>query len=252
MKFLFLLWKHPVEPLGLMYISSVLKKAGHQTKAALIDHETQNYDNILKTVEEFNPDIIAGRVMTGGQNMFLDIIRKLKKKNNLFSLIGCIHPTFYPKEIESEGLDIISLGEAEDAIVELANNLDQGKDITKIQNLWVKQKGKIYKNDISHLVEDIDSIPFPDRELVYEHDLWKNEPIRHFVACRGCAYRCTYCFNNTMAKVYKDKGNWVRWRSVDSLIQEIKGVLENYGGEMVYFQDDIFIMNKPWLREFAQ
>ena len=50
----------------------------------------------------------------------------------------------------------------------------------------------------------------------------------------------------------RSKGKWVRWRSVDDVIQEIKEVITKYGGKFVYFQDDIFIMNRPWLKEFSE
>ena len=246
MKFLFLAWKHPVEPLGLLYISSTLKKHNHDTKIAIIGQ-----DDLDKVVSEFKPDVVAGSVMTGGQAEFLKITNGLKQKHNFLCLMGGSHPTFHPKVIEEAGLDVIAQGECEESIAEFADNLRDGKDITKIKNLWVKIDNKIYKNEIRELNENLDSLPFPDREVAYEHNIWKNEPIRHFIACRGCAYKCTYCFNSAIEKIYGGKGKWVRWRSVDNLIQEIKQVIEKYGGKVIYFQDDIFIMNRPWLEEFA-
>ncbi len=247
MKFLFLAWKHPVEPLGILYISSILKKYNHKTKIAVIGE-----DDLNQAVAAFGPDVIAGSVMTGGQTEFLKIINELKSKFKFLSLMGGSHPTFHPQVIEEEGCDIIAQGECEEAIAELANNLEKNKPITKIKNLWVKKDGKIYKNEIRNLNENIDTLPFPDREVAYEHKLWRDEPIRHFIACRGCAYKCSYCFNSAIDKIYGGKGRWVRWRSVDNLIAEIKEVIKKYGGKVVYFQDDIFIMNKPWLKNFAE
>ena len=219
MKFLFLAWKHPVEPLGLLYISAILKKNNHQTKIAVIGQ-----DDLAKVVKDFKPDVVAGSVMTGGQTEFLKIINELKQDNNFLTLMGGTHPTFHPQAIE-EGMDIIAQGECEEAIAEFANNYDQGKEYTKIQNLWVKKEGKIYKNEIRNLNENLDTLPFPDREVAYEHKIWRDEPIRHFIACRGCAYKCSYCFNSAIDKIYGGKGKWVRWRSVDNLITEIKNVI---------------------------
>ncbi|MBI2672021.1 B12-binding domain-containing radical SAM protein [Candidatus Woesearchaeota archaeon] len=248
MKFLFLAWKHPVEPLGLLYISSILKKHNHSTKIAIIGE-----DDLEKVVKEYKPDVVAGSVMTGGQTEFLKITNNLKKVHNFLALMGGSHPTFHPQVLEEEGVDIVAQGECEEAVAEFADAYEAGKDYTKIKNLWVKKDEKIYKNDLRNLNEDIDSLPFPDREVAYEHKIWRDEPIRHFIACRGCAYKCSYCFNSAIDKVYdRSKGKWVRWRSVDNVIQEIKEVITNHGGKFVYFQDDIFIMNKPWLKEFAE
>ncbi|MBS3171168.1 B12-binding domain-containing radical SAM protein [Candidatus Woesearchaeota archaeon] len=247
MKFLFLAWKHPVEPLGLLYISAILKKDNHKTKIAVIGQ-----DDLTKVVQDFKPNVVAGSVMTGGQTEFLRITNELKQHHNFLTLMGGSHPTFHPQVLKEEGMDIVAQGECEEAIVEFANNYEQGKDYTKIQNLWIKKDGKIYKNEIRNLNENLDTLPFPDRDVAYEHKIWKDEPIRHFIACRGCSYKCQYCFNSAIDKIYGGKGKWVRWRSVDNLIAEIKEVFQKYGGKFVYFQDDIFVMNKPWLKEFAE
>lgn len=247
MKILFTYITHPVEPLGIMYLSSYLKQYGHETKLVRIDQE-----NVVEVVSNFKPDVIASQAMTGGHLDTIEFFRKLKQKFEFISVMGGSHPTFYPKVIEEEGVDVCIQGEAEDALADLMNALEKGEDYTKIQNLLVKKDGKVYYNQMRHLREDVDNIPFPDRDIAYEHEIWRKQPIRHFIACRGCAYRCTYCFNNTIAKIYEGKGNWVRWRKIDLIIKEIKEVFDKYGGKFVYFQDDIFIMNKPWLQEFAE
>jgi radical SAM superfamily enzyme YgiQ (UPF0313 family) len=249
MKFLFLYWNHPVEPLGLMYLSSVLKQNGHQTKLGIIGGER----DLEQVVLEYRPDVVAASVMTGSHVEFMEIVSRLKKRRPFVAMMGGSHPTFYPDVIEEyPDLDAVVTGEAEDAVKEFANASEKGGDVTKIHNLWVRKNGQIYKNEMRDLEEDIDNLPFPDRDLVYDHSLWRRQPIRHFIAARGCAYRCTYCFNNAVAEIYKGKGKWVRWRSVESVVREVKDVMKKYGGEFVYFQDDIFIMDKKWLAEFAQ
>lgn len=249
MKFLFLYWNHPIEPLGLMYLSAILKKSGHETKLGIIGGEK----DLNQLVVEYKPHVVAASVMTGSHIEFMKLVSEFKKRHSFLSVMGGSHPTFHPDVIEEfPELDVVVQGEAEESIAELANNLEKGADITQIKNLWVRKNGKVFKNEIRNLVQDLDQIPFPDRDLVYEYPLWRNQPIRHFIACRGCAYRCTYCFNNAIVEVYKGKGKWVRWRKVDTVVQEVKEVIRKYGGKFVYFQDDIFIMDKKWLMEFAE
>lgn len=248
MKILFLYWNHPVEPLGLMYLSSVLKQNKHQTKLAVIGGKKP----IEEVVAEFQPNMIAASVMTGSHIEFMKIVSDLKEKHSFLSIMGGSHPTFHPEVIEEyKNLDIVVRGEAEKSVEELTTGLENGTDITRISNLWIRKNGQIFKNDIRDLQEDIDQLPFPDRDMVYEHPLWRKQPIRHFIACRGCAYRCTYCFNNAVVEFYKGKGKWVRWRSPEKVVQEVKDVIHKYGGKFVYFQDDIFIMDKKWLKEFS-
>ena len=56
-----------------------------------------------------------------------------------------------------------------------------------------------------------------------------------------------------MVKNYgPDSGKWVRFRSVERVIAEVKSVMKKYGGKMVYFQDDTFIVNRPWIQKFTE
>jgi radical SAM superfamily enzyme YgiQ (UPF0313 family)/intein/homing endonuclease len=187
-KFLFLYWKHIIEPLGIMYLSAALKKAGHEAKIAMIWEQ-----DIEQVYRDYKPDVIAGSIMTGGQVEFSKICGNLKAIRPCIAVMGGVHVTFHPTEVKTQNVDIIVQGEAEEAIVDLANAIRDGKEYTKIPNLWVKKDGKVYKNDKRALVEDLDLLGFPDREIAYEHKLWRDNPIKHFIAGRGCPYKCTYC-----------------------------------------------------------
>jgi len=189
-KFLFIYWKHPIEPLGIMYLSAALKKAGHNAKIVIVDME--DYKQVLS---DYKPDVVCGSILTGGQQYFEDLIKDMKTTGHKFlTIMGGIHPTFHPQEIEkSEVIDIIITGEAEEAIVDFANALEKGESYSNIPNIWAKIDGKIYKNDKRPLVENLDLLEDADREIVMEHEIWRNEPIRHFIIGRGCPFKCTYC-----------------------------------------------------------
>ncbi|MBU4501100.1 MAG: radical SAM protein, partial [Nanoarchaeota archaeon] len=123
---------------------------------------------------------------------------------------------------------------------------------TRISNLWVKKNGKIYRNAVRHYIKNLDEIEFPDREIIYKYKKQANNPIKHFIATRGCPYKCTYCFNHQYHDLYKGKGPVVRYRSVDNLIREIKEVIKKYPTKFIYFQDDTIILDKKWIKEFCR
>ena len=139
MKILFTYITHPVEPLGIMHLSSYLKQYGHETKLVRIDQE-----DVEDVIGKFKPDIIASQAMTGGHQEVIDFFKRFKSKFNFISVMGGSHPTFYPKVIEESGVDICVRGEAEDALAEFMNAFEKGEDYTKIPNLIVK--GMIGKN----------------------------------------------------------------------------------------------------------
>ena len=236
------------EPLGILYLSSSLKKYGHTTYFA-----NSTWVEVLKAIKEFKPHIVAYSVTTGMHKELLELNRRLKKVSPFFALFGGPHTTFFPETIEEEGVDGICIGEGEGAIVDLANRMEKKEGISSIENLWIKQDGEIFRNPVRRLVEDLDSIPFPDRELIYDRFKdSRDSKIKFFISNRGCPFKCTYCFNHYLHGIYRGKGKIVRIRSVDNLIKEIAQIKQKYALGFLKFVNDIFFFHDEWIREFAE
>jgi radical SAM superfamily enzyme YgiQ (UPF0313 family) len=71
------------------------------------------------------------------------------------------------------------------------------------------------------------------------------------LATRGCPYRCTFCFNSFYADLPEEKSKFVRMRSVDHVIAELKVAKKRYNMRWVDFEDDVFATKFSWLEEFA-
>jgi radical SAM superfamily enzyme YgiQ (UPF0313 family) len=99
-------------------------------------------------------------------------------------------------------------------------------------------------------VQDLDSLPWPDREIFNAFTRLHLKNMRYFMAGRGCPYDCTFCFNHVARKLAD--GQYVRWRSVEDLIRELKLVKERYGMRFVNFQDDTFVLDLSWLESFCK
>jgi radical SAM superfamily enzyme YgiQ (UPF0313 family) len=111
----------------------------------------------------------------------------------------------------------------------------------------------VISNPVRHYIDDLDSLPFPDRALVYDRDpVAARSKIKHFLTGRGCPYNCTYCFNHALGEIYRGKGNRFRQQSVDYVIEDIGRVRDRYPLEFVVFVDDTFVLSKEWLAEFAE
>ena len=235
------------EPLGIMYLSSLLKAEDHTVK--LFFASENKWINELKN---YHPEIVAYSVISGSHNDYVRINNIVKNTMETFSIFGGPHTTFFPETIDQENIDAVCIGEGERAMIELASNLEKGSNISNIKNLWVKSNGFVYKNSVRPLLQNLDSLPFPDRELIYGKDKYLREnKIKRFISNRGCPFNCTYCFNRAYKEIYK--GNKIiRWRSVENLVNEIKEVKNNYPLELVRFIDDIFILPPIfWLEKFA-
>ncbi len=235
------------EFLGIEILSAVLKQKGHQVK--LIRASRRNW---FKKLQNFSPQVVGFSIITGSHNFYIELCRQMKIKLAFFSIFGGPHSTFFPEMINKEGVDAVCIGEGELAILELLDRLSHGNSITDISNLWVKYNGKIFKNDVRSLISNMDDVPFPDRELIYEEDkLLMRNKMKYFLASRGCPYQCSYCFNESYYQIYHGKGERVRYRSVSNVLVEINMVQKKYPLELVRFIDDTFILDADWIDEFC-
>jgi len=255
------------ENLAIQYFSSLLKKEGHQV-SLVIDPQLFNAVNfkinllknlfdieniLLDEIEKSKPDLVAFSVFTSDYQWALNLSRKIKERNSQIPIIfGGIHPTSVPEEvIKQKSIDIVCVGEGEEALAELARSIDKKRINYKIKNLWFKKNGKIIKNEIRLLLKDLDELPFPDKDLYYSQTAPFMKEQYLIMATRGCPYQCTYCANHVKAKVYRGKGKFVRQRSVENVLKELNWAKKKYFQmKMVSLPDDILPVNKEWMREF--
>jgi radical SAM superfamily enzyme YgiQ (UPF0313 family) len=247
MRVLFVEKQIDYEPLGLLYLSSVLRQAGHEVRLAVAAGEDP-----VAVAQAWQPRVVGYSIYTGSQTYYRDLNLRVKAAVDVVSVFGGPHPTYFPEFIEEPGVDAICLGEGEGAILDLVNTLEEGRPLTGLQDWWFKVNGQIERNQVRPLVNDLDQLPFPDRELLFEKDEFTRQTgIKHFITSRGCPYDCTYCFNHALAEIYRGKGKRLRQMSVDKVIDEVRSVQDHYPMQFVVFLDDLFIVYEDWLRELA-
>jgi radical SAM superfamily enzyme YgiQ (UPF0313 family) len=237
--------------IGIAYISSVLKTKNHKTFLLNIDSfKKKQLDN---TIKKYKPDLICFSSTTDQIELTKKTIEYISKYK-IPTIIGGTHSTVFPEDaINVKSILGICIGEGEYAILELVEALENKKSYTKIKNFWFKKGNKIIKNPLRPLIQNLDKLPFPDRELFNYKELLKNHKAGiEFMAGRGCPYQCTYCVNKKLQDLYKNKGKFVRYRSVNNLIKEIKQTIKRYPTKLITFHDDTFTLNKKWLKEFSE
>jgi len=248
-RFLFIQDNGVNENLGIMSIAGVLKTHGHEVDLILLDEHPKNYFDLI---DQYNPDLIGFSFMTGNRRWAFTAAKKIKQHLNKPIIFGGVHPTLFPEDINLSYVDYICVGEGEYPVLELINGIENGDDCSTIKNLWTKKNGFVIKNPLRDLIRDFDSLPLPYREIYYKYKFIRDLPIKRFISGIGCPYRCTFCHNPIQMKMYKGKGKFVRKKSVDRIIKEVRYVKDRFILKRVHFSDDIFVLDKRWLMNFLE
>ena len=253
MKLLFICEYLPQEMLGMMWVSRACKDRGHDVKCLFVPDKQW-----LEKVKEYEPDVVGYMVTTGMHLYVADLNRKVKEVcPDALTVFGGAHPTFSPEYVETEGVDAVCRGEGELAMADLLDRLEAGENIYETPNFWFKHRGtgEIIRNPQRPLVQDLDELGFPDRDVIYEAGaIYRDSDRKVFVTQRGCPMNCSFCFHHAWKKkVYGARNKeYTRKRSVDHVIAEIKECREKYNLKFVHFLDDIFNLRNDWLEEFCE
>ena len=236
---------------GVGLLSACLKKAGHETRLLLLERD---WEPLLdRATSEFRPQLIALSSTTDQFPVAKSAIAYLNDPSRPPVILGGIHASFAPAdELKLEGVLGICRGEGEKALPEFVRRLERKEDPLITPNFWFK--GKSGFNSPASLA-DLDSLPFPDREIFHYQKLIDRHPRiigAEFLASRGCPYDCTYCANPGLKRLQGDAGSFFRLRSVGNLIEEIQQVARIYRNvRLIGFHDDIFGLDQDWLKLFS-
>jgi radical SAM superfamily enzyme YgiQ (UPF0313 family) len=241
--------------LGVGYLSAYLKREGHRTSLIHLVGPPSR-EELLERVRGESPDVLA---VSSTTHMFPHVRKWLgwvKEDMDIFTICGGAHPTIDPQgALDEAPLDAVCLGEGEEALAELCALLEEGRDHTGVASLWVRAGGEVRRNPVRPLIEDLDALPLPDR-AIFDPTLFC--PQQHergtLMASRGCPYACTYCSNHVQRSIYPNRDKYVRFRSVESVMGEIRQIIDgDTAGRLRYirFDDDILTLDPEWFRELA-
>jgi anaerobic magnesium-protoporphyrin IX monomethyl ester cyclase len=223
---------NPVDHLGVMYLTGNVN--ANFEVLFIKDQNDKRLDNI--NISKY--DILGFSTITGSHLIHNEIAKYFKKKDqNILTLMGGPHPTFFPKEsLDLSHIDYICMGEGTIALEKFIN----GNKTYNIINDYKDYTGIL---DPIHNINKLNI----NRDVIYKIDNRGDNPIKNFMGTFGCPFNCSYCFNFSYNKLYEHQnGKRVRYRNPELFIEDIKNCVNNYYTKFLYIQDDIFIINKKW------
>ena len=239
--------------IGIAILSAILKKHGFQTSLIHL-YDDIGKEKFIDKLRIHSPDILA---FSYNSNIFCHIKKYISWAEilDIPKIHGGIHPTIAPEEcISLKNINIICRGEGDRTLLEFCRAIRDKKNYKHIKNLWIKNGNKIIKNPIRPLIENLDSLPFLDYDVFNYKELsdYVNFKRLVFMASRGCPYQCTYCCNHLLKKLYPNQEKYVRFKSVERFIEEIKAGLKKFPdvNELRFF-DDTLTLHKDFFKKFT-
>ena len=230
---------------GPAYIASYIRLHGHEAAFLRVRPDEEMHD-LISSIEKEAPDILGFSLTTRQWQRGARVAGEIRKKLHIPVIAGGHHPTFAAESVlQTEGFDYVCLGDGEEPVAELLDCLGRGEEISQgqIANIWVKGASR---PKIRAPLQHLDKIPFLARDLLDER-----YGVAHLITQRGCPFPCTFCAAGGIRELYKNE-NYLRRRSVDDVVKELRDIKLASPLNYVVFLDDTFTVNKGWVREFCR
>jgi len=239
-------------PLGLAYLASYLRRYLNFDNTVIIDKEK----NLLEAIKREKPDIVGITSMSLEYNKIANMGTEIKETFDIPVLIGGVHISLMPHHLSN--FDVGVINEGEQTILELMKiYLKQGcfplDKLRGVEGIVFNDNGNIRINNKRTLINPLDSIPFPARDLLNMKNYMI--PRRNFfskigryaqmITSRGCPYKCSFCSSSKFWQSY-------RRFSAEYVVSEIELLIEKYKAEGIIIWDDLFIADIDRLEKISE
>ena len=255
-----------VPPLGEAYLAAYLLHQGHEVKLVDLTLSNDCKKEVSKAINKFNPHIIGISIRnvdstTYPGNLFFylpvrNIINFIKEiaEPQIPIILGGAGFSIFSEEILKDlnhGLGVV--GDGEYVFAEILKKIKNNEDPRRIsKGICFLDSNGDYHQKPPWRVENLDDLPIPIRELI-DNELYLIDPLNtsgpvwgNIQTKRGCPMNCIYCSYRYI------EGSNVRYRSPESVADELDLIVNNYGVKNVFIVDSIFNLDYNHVKETCQ
>ena len=174
---------------------------------------------------------------------------------------GGVHPTLFPEQTAlDDAIDLCIVNECAYTIVQIANDLSAGNELSNIPGLCYKKNGKAHTTSPNQVPDDFTNIPYIDFSIMNHrlysrnnifaidssvNEEYKNQIVYPIKTSLGCSFRCSFCINVILERKYK-------MRTAEEIVERIKYLQSEYGANYIDMEDENFFGNKKRVYRFVE
>ncbi|MFA5864634.1 MAG: radical SAM protein [Phycisphaerae bacterium] len=242
-------------PLGLGYVASALRDAGHEVTVYSQDKFHYPESHLQAYLNENRFDVVGVSIVAGyyQYRKLLQISEAINGSSQRpFYVIGGHGPAPEPEYfLKKTGADAVVIGEGEITAVNLLEALEKKRDLATVKGIAFLQNGRGVVTEPQELIADIDTIAFPAWDLfpMEYYTLLRMPHIQNKDRCgvmltgRGCPFKCNFCYR-------MDEG--IRVRSPENIVLEIKALKQKYGITYIAFADELTMASKARTKKLCE
>ena len=244
-------------PLGIAYISAVMKKSGFNVFTINLNHHKGKISTILRReINKNKIDVVATGGLSFQYTTVKEVVEAAKKINKKIITIvggGIITSDSVPAMDALKYVDVGVFGEGEETIIDLAKALETDGKLENINGIIYKKGRNYQKNNKRKEILDLDSLPWPDYEG-FELDKYlmvspsvsgiNKKNTVFMIASRSCPFNCTFCFHTV--------GQKYRQRSIDAFFEELDYLVKKYKIDFICLADELFSVDPERVKDFCE
>lgn len=267
---------NPNPPLGAAYIAAVLGRAGYEVgildafvegwfrdpepleddpenvPSDAVERVGLSFKEIAARIEAFKPDVVGVTSLFTCQRKNAHAVCRVAKEvsRDIVVIMGGKNPTALSDvAMRDPNVDFVIRGEGELTMLQLLRAAEKGEDLAGIDGIAYREAdGTLRVNPKVHFINDLDSIPFPARNLL-PMELYFDAAIAHggnlinrryasLITSRGCPAECFFC------SAHGSMGYKFRYRSVENVMAEVDHLVKTYQIGEILFEDDNLTMHR--------
>ena len=241
----------PYPPLGILYICSHLRNKGFDVE--VFDSTFSSLQELQNALQQGPPSVLGVYANLMTRPKVIEILQAAKQAG-WQTIVGGPEPGAYVDEYLNAGADVVVIGEGEITLEELlpALKMKSPAALGNVTGIGFRgQDGTVIRTGPRQQIRDIDTQPWPARELINVQqyvDVWRQHHGMgsvSLITARGCPYHCRWCSHEVFGKSH-------RRRKPDSVANELEWLLDRYHPQMAWMADDVFTIHHGWLSQYAR